>query len=100
MDDYIKRELAIKILKRQDGNFVDTEGKWWSIGLNAAISHLEMMPAADVRPVVHGKWVEKDDDLYCSNCNHQIPDCAGNATPIFVNDNRFCYYCGAMMMEE
>lgn len=44
-----------------------------------------------------GRWVEENEELYCSECGRQIPDCAGNADPIFVTDNRFCYYCGARM---
>lgn len=58
---------------------------------------IDEIPAADVAPIVHGRWIEKSGDLYCSECGHQIPDCAGNATVIFASDNRFCYYCGAKM---
>lgn len=49
-------------------------------------------PAADVVPVVHGRWV----DGKCSNCGVDIPtDDAHDA--IFENECHFCYYCGAMM---
>lgn len=49
-------------------------------------------PAADVAPVVHGRWV----DGKCSNCGVDIPtDDAHDA--IFENECRFCYYCGAKM---
>jgi hypothetical protein len=50
------------------------------------------IPAADVAPVVHGRWV----DGKCSNCGVDIPtDDAHDA--IFENECRFCYYCGATM---
>lgn len=55
------------------------------------------IPAADVVPIIHGEWIEKDGDLYCSKCGHQIPDCAGNATVISRVENRYCYFCGAKM---
>ena len=49
-------------------------------------------PAADVAPVVHGRWA----DGKCSNCGADIPtDDAHDA--IFENECRFCYYCGARM---
>ncbi len=49
-------------------------------------------PAADVAPVVHGRWV----DGKCSNCGVDIPtDDTHDA--IFENECRFCYYCGAKM---
>lgn len=53
---------------------------------------IEDAPAADVAPVVHGRWV----DGKCSNCGVDIPtDDAHDA--IFENECRFCYYCGAKM---
>lgn len=53
---------------------------------------LTAAPAADVAPVVHGRWV----DGKCSNCGVDIPtDDAHDA--IFENECRFCYYCGAKM---
>lgn len=49
-------------------------------------------PAADVVPVVHGRWV----DGKCSNCGVDIPtDDAYDI--IFGSECRFCYYCGAKM---
>lgn len=51
-----------------------------------------LIPAADVAPVVHGWWV----DGKCSNCGVDIPtDDTHDA--IFENECRFCYYCGAKM---
>ena len=92
MDDYISRQAAIKILKRQDGNFIDTEGKWWSIGLNAAISNLQMMPAADVRPVVHGHWIDHGSFVTCSHCQEE---------QYGIDTGRiYCPNCGAIMIEE
>lgn len=53
---------------------------------------IEDAPAADVAPVVHGRWV----DGKCSNCGVDIPtDDAHDA--IFEDECRFCYYCGARM---
>lgn len=47
-------------------------------------------PAADVAPVVHGRWEEYQ--LRCSACGYVIP-AAGR-------DYRCCPMCGARMEEE
>lgn len=45
------------------------------------------MPAADVAPVVHGRWYYHDDGVItCSEC--------GNAES---SDSYYCGYCGAKM---
>ena len=56
------------------------------------IEAINSIPAADVVPVVHGRWV----DGKCSNCGVDIPtDDSHDA--IFENECHFCYYCGAKM---
>ena len=51
-----------------------------------------LIPAADVAPVVHGRWERGK----CSNCGVDIPtDDARDA--IFGSECYFCYYCGARM---
>ncbi len=48
---------------------------------------VEDAPAADVAPVVHGRWVHHDDGVVtCSEC--------GNAES---GDSYYCRYCGAKM---
>ena len=61
------------------------------------------IPAADVRPVVRGKWIDRDDDYYgwnmwaCSVCGEEFVLTEG--TPD-MNDYHYCPNCGADMMEE
>ena len=56
------------------------------------IEAINSIQAADVVPVVHGRWV----DGKCSNCGVDIPtDDSHDA--IFENECHFCYYCGAKM---
>lgn len=45
-----------------------------------------IIPAADVAPVVHGKWIKGPSNPYCSECFVECRD----ETP-------FCPNCGAMM---
>lgn len=79
MAEYIEREAALMKLMQD--------------GCNAKnLQSISDIPAADVSPVVHGRWV----DGKCSNCGVDIPtDDSHDA--IFENECHFCYYCGAMM---
>lgn len=85
MAEYIDRAVAVS-----QANFI--HGRWDDVYVSAAT--LMAIPAADVAPVVHGRWV----DGRGSNCGVDIPtDDAHDA--IFENDCHFCYCCGAMMDE-
>ena len=60
------------------------------------------IPATDVQPVKHGKWIdctfydpcekswERDFEFKCSNCGHKIYNKPND-------DNLFCGHCGARM---
>lgn len=84
MADFISRDYAVENME----NFPwDTEHD-----KNAAI-HLvrELVPAADVRPVVRAFWVgEKDGIGVCSNCKR-----LDHIDPLATH----CRYCGADMRE-
>lgn len=80
MAEYFERGVFIELVKDIP--------MWGSVAAMLADS----IPAADVAPVVHGRWVEGK----CSNCGVDIPtDDAHDA--IFESECRFCYYCGAKM---
>ena len=53
-------------------------------------------PAADVAPVVHGRWI---DGLECSICGADRPT-DGPRDAIWGEDCKFCYSCGAKMDGE
>lgn len=89
MAGYIKREAAFDAITDLAGK-APTLSAYESVWKSARV--LKRIPAADVAPVVHGRWV----DGKCSNCGVDIPtDDAHDA--IFENECRFCYYCGAKM---
>lgn len=80
MAEYIEHSAAIEAAKHA-----------WAKGLEPS-QYIEALPAADVAPVVHGRWV----DGKCSNCGVDIPT-DGAYDIIFGSECRFCYYCGAKM---
>lgn len=70
-------------------------------------------PAADVAPVVHGRWVFGKDlvdsfgsinknkyHLYCSECRNQAFNKTVDNDPDFDVDTPFCPWCGAKMDKE
>lgn len=100
MAEYIDRETAIKLLEEHDGNFSDVEGQWWSHGLNAAISHIKELPAADVAPVVHGRWDKcgaTRHKNHCTRCGSERPYRKIGRGYYLVWDSPYCPHCGAKM---
>lgn len=94
-DEYIKRSDAIKAVDNPcHVYFPENKAK------------LESIPAEDVAPVVHGKWIEypeclkyvnayADDHIVCSNCEECF-SILDNCTERFD----FCPHCGARMDGE
>ena len=83
MDEYIKREEAIEAVKHA-----------WAKGLEPS-QYLEIIPAADVALVRHGRWVNTHSDsefVQCCLCKY----------PVYAawNVTSYCPNCGAKMNKE
>ena len=112
MGVYIKgMEMPKACVYRENGHLItcplyDIDG--YCGALNTEASHREngklsdcpLVPAADMRPVVRGKWINPSHDSeMCSACGTMFYISAlfsvgGNGEP------NFCPNCGADMMEE
>lgn len=90
MSEYIEREAIQKRLNRiVEVNNLRTDLAWFTpYGVKALI---EEIPATDVVPVRHGKWVYNPGDNipYCSEC--MMPQ---------DSECNYCPSCGADMREE
>lgn len=78
MDEYIKREEAIDAVKHA-----------FAKGLEPS-QYIEIITAADVAPVRHGRWIASHDEFCaCSICKY----------PVYVewNQTNYCPNCGAKM---
>ena len=82
MAEYIKREAALMKLM-QDGCSAKN------------LQSISDMPAADVAPVVHGKWIYEGNSQawVCNRCGRGV-----NADPEGID--LYCYHCGAKMDEK
>ena len=105
MAEYIEREATINRIERYalgaygidlddakqftGDEFADT----FCEGLNSAVELIGDITAADVAPVVHGRWI---DGLECSVCGAERPSDSPHDV-IYGEDCRFCYSCGAKM---
>lgn len=61
------------------------------------IDLLDSIPAADVAPVVHGRWIEDHDYLKCPECSVMVK---WDFTFFDIGDWNYCPNCGAKMDKE
>ena len=93
MKEYIEREALL------EEDFTDMFVN--SYDANVIFPNIiEAAPAADVAPVVHGRWYDEDSfdahgsPIYrCSNCNRTVAD-------NYISCHKYCLHCGAHMTKE
>ena len=98
MDEYIRKESAISIFRAKAEMAVCTPAQPY---FDCAAKMLELLPAADVAPVRHGRWIDRIDTETpmheCSVCGARVV----KGLYEYENPNRYCYHCGARMdLEE
>lgn len=85
MAEYIERSAAIKAAKHA-----------WAKGLEPS-QYIEALPAADVAPVVNGRWAHLGGDEWCcSACGFVITTEGSWDKPT----KKYCEDCGAKMDGE
>ena len=89
MAEYIEREAAIKAMEKADYTAIADDAD--SCKADYLREIIESVPAADVVPVVHGKWMpfhsEAAGDIqYCSACKIGLDA-----------KTDYCPHCGAKM---
>ena len=94
MAEYIEREALDKALTVAAANDKDKNRRTWA----KAICVLHDLPAADVAPVVHGRWIGAP---LCGNDNCKCSEC-GSWNNIHANlrgeiMQKYCPNCGARM---
>lgn len=96
MAEYIKREAAIKAVEKADCTLISSDADDCKADYLREI--IESVPAADVAPVVHGRWIESKEHFYFKNgckewINFYCSECdAPNNSP-----TDYCPNCGAKM---
>lgn len=63
------------------------------------IEILDDIPATDVAPVVHGRWIYHLDDLFPNDSTQECSYCHAEESLTLYNEN-YCPNCGAKMDER
>lgn len=111
MADYIDREAVINAIVGltaykdvpQIASLVESQYHYqndWIGGIHDAVAEVNAIPAADVVPVVHGRWIEEDAYEYgenawrCSACGEPYVLLEGTPKQNLYN---YCPNCGCAM---
>lgn len=94
MAEYIGREAAIKAMEKADYTLIADDADSCKVDYLREI--IESVPAADVVPVVHGRWErDEDGDWYCTNCYEVVAICESGRERTYRKP--YCPNCGAKM---
>lgn len=92
MAEYIEREAAIKAIYESD-HFSVRECFGWSAREIEEV--LRAIPAADVAPVRHGRWIEKTAPAV--HKYYECSNCGAHENKHTAIKGRYCWRCGAKM---
>lgn len=93
MDEYIDREAAFDAITDLAGK-APTRSAYEAVWKSARV--LKKIPAADVVPVVHGRWEQDaDGDWYCTNYDEVVAICDSGKNRTYRKP--YCPDCGAKM---
>ena len=99
MDEYIERRTGVSILRAKANMAVLMDAAPY---FEKAAQILEKLPAADVAPVVHGRWISWEElgNFVPSPDRHECSVCH-DAAQVLVNGfellSDYCPSCGAKM---
>lgn len=103
MAEYINRESIMKFPIRKDHCDKEHANDHFINGIESVLEYAENLPAADVAPVVHGRWEKAQDmrrmdghiyDYRCSLCDSLAEKGVYNNYDRLTN---YCPNCGAKM---
>lgn len=97
MSKYIEKEALRQSPIRKDHYDKENGDEHFIFGIEAVLEYAENLPAADVAPVVHGRWEQIKEwatkaKYRCSVCGREI------MSAVKVNIEKYPYcHCGAKM---
>lgn len=104
MAEYIDREALRKILENWRDAHADVDDEQGCGLLEYVIREVDAQTAADVAPVVHGRWVDEEPNLtlgcYRHSAHYQCSVCGRRTGKAQTRSYRYCPKCGARMDGE
>lgn len=99
MAEYIEREALLRRLIFENGNRipeVNVDNFPTTVTIRDVKKLIRDIPAADVAPVVHGRWMKRDGYTECSKCEYWYDSAESDDAGDRAN---YCPNCGAKMQE-
>ena len=99
MAKYIEREAAEKVASKYGCGNGSTLGRHSGIA-DCIADEISKIPAIDVAPVRHGRWILVDKsygEYECSVCHARDSNCSDYYGVHDVTEQDWCPYCGAFM---
>ena len=97
MAEYIEREGLMQFPIRREHCDKEHANEHFINGIETVLEYAESLPAADVAPVVHGRWTHLGGDEWCcSGCGFVITTEGSWDKPT----KKYCENCGAKMEQE
>lgn len=98
MDDYIKRDALLKEISQQKAMSTHSFPRR-HFTVNDVLTCIKTAPAADVAPVVHGKWIQPHwhnsvHAMNCSVCGGEVQHAEFRGVAKYYSR---CPHCGAKM---
>ena len=98
MTKYIKLEELMKFPIRRN-HYNTVHGNDFVSGIEMVLEYAKNIPAADVAPVRHGRWIDKGEYAVCMECGGRSGTQYDGVGPIPLM-TQFCPNCGAKMDGE
>lgn len=97
MTEYIERKKLEEAFDNADPDVCESYPDGctdWGFGGEIVRDVIRGVPAADVAPVVHGRWIEDHDYLKCAECGVMVKR---DFTFFGIGNWNYCPNCGAKM---
>ena len=107
MAEYIERGALMQFPIRRNHYDRKNGNKHFINGIESVLEYAENLPAADVAPVVHGRWIPltecANEGVYCSTCKKKVwksdyAQCSKKSRNKL--ESNYCPNCGAKMDEK
>lgn len=104
MDEYIERGALMQFPIRRNHYDRKNGNKHFINGIESVLEYAENLPAADVAPVQHGRWIPLtecvNEGVYCSICKKKVwksdyAQCSKKSRNKL--ESNYCPNCGAKM---
>lgn len=100
MDEYVNRKKLEETFDNADTDVCESDMDGhsdWGFGRENVRNVIRSVPAADVAPVVHGRWIEDHDYLKCPKCGVMVK---WDFTFFDIGNWNYCPNCGVKMDKE